>query len=393
MENEKTLRLLLEGVELPDGAYEAAKRRYDDLGAWFDREDCSLRDHDPHIFVQGSFALGTAIRPVKEGQEYDLDLSCKLRKGIDRSTHSQRELKDMIGEELKSYRAFRRIKETLEPKHRCWRLGYKDELPFHLDVVPGIPTDVGRRTQLRLLMEQQGVARGLAEGIAGDAVWITDDRLRGFDRRGADWLSSNPEGYVRWFVSRMETRGRLLEKRAQVDNVPVYRRKTALQRAIQLLKVHRDVMFEKALDAKPISIIISTIAGQAYNADQPLAESMATILGALEDFRRSNSDIVLNPVNPEENFADRWKAAEYQHLRLKESFHRWIVQAGADFRYVLNQTDAHELAKRAGTAFKVRLDENSIAAALGMAAAPVVSSPRPRQVSIQSPPKPWSDNL
>ena len=95
MENEKKLRLLLEGVELPDGAYEAAKRRYDDLGAWFDREECSLRDCDPHIFVQGSFALGTAIRPIKEGQEYDLDLSCKLRKGVDRSTHNQRELRKL----------------------------------------------------------------------------------------------------------------------------------------------------------------------------------------------------------------------------------------------------------------------------------------------------------
>lgn len=393
MENEKTLLLLLEGVELPEAAYEAAKRRYKDLGAWFDREDCSLQDHDPHIFVQGSFALGTAIRPVKEGQEYDLDLSCKLRKGVDRSTHSQRELKNMIGEELKSYRAFRGIKEPLEPKHRCWRLGYKDELPFHLDVVPGIPTDVDRRTQLRLLMERQGVVRDLAESIAADAAWITDDRLRGFDRRGADWLSSNPEGYARWFVSRMETRPRLLEKRAQVDDVPVYRRKTALQRAIQLLKVHRDVMFEKAPDLKPISIIITTIAGQAYSADHSLTESMATILHSLEDFRRSNSDIVINPVNPEENFADRWKAAECQHLRLKENFHHWVVQARADFEYILDETDAYKLAKRADSALRVHLNEDSIAAALGMVAAPVMRSQRPRQVSIQSPPKPWSDNL
>src|SRR5258707_15370265 len=109
MENDKRLLLLLEGIELPDRAYESAKKRYDDLGAWFDRNDCTVRDHDPHIFVQGSFAFGTAIRPVKAGQEYDLDLSCKLRKDVGRSTHSQRQLKEMVGIELEAYRGARRI--------------------------------------------------------------------------------------------------------------------------------------------------------------------------------------------------------------------------------------------------------------------------------------------
>ena len=392
MENDKKLRLLLEAVELPDRAYEAAKRRYDDLGAWFERNDCSLRDNDPHIFVQGSFALGTAIRPVKEGQEYDLDLSCKLRKGVDRSTNSQRELKDMIGRELERYRIYRGIEEHLEPKHRCWRFKYKDDLRFHLDVVPGVPADSARRTQLRLLIENRGVARDLADVIVANAVWITDDRKRTFNQISNDWLSSNPEGYVRWFVSCMEGTRSLLEKRAQVDDVPVYRRKTALHHVIQLLKSHRDVMFEKAPNSKPISIILTTIAGQAYIPGQSLAESMAAILRALEEFCHSDSDIVLNPVNPEENFADRWKPPECQHLRLKESFHRWVVQAGADFHYLLSQNDVRELAKRAETVFKVRLDENAVASALGATATSAASSRRPRQVAIQSPPKPWSDN-
>jgi hypothetical protein len=392
MENDKKLRLLLEAVELPDRAYEAAKRRYDDLGAWFDRDACTLGDNDPHIFVQGSFALGTAIRPTKEGQEYDLDLSCKLRKGVDRSTHSQRQLKDMIGRELESYRNYRHIEERLEPKHRCWRLKYSDDLRFHLDVVPGIPVESARRVQLELLIEQRGVDKRLSRDIAAEAVWITDDRKRVFNQISSDWLSSNPEGYVRWFVSRMEGTRSLLEKRAQVDDVPVYRRKTALQRVIQLLKSHRDAMFENTPESKPISIILTTIAGQAYAAGQSLTESMTTILQAFEDFRRSNSDDVPNPVNPEENFTDRWKQPECQHLRLKENFHRWIVQAGADFQYVMSQTDPRELMKRAQTGFKVTLDEKAVAAALGFAATTATSFPRPRQVSIQSPPKPWSHN-
>src|SRR5262249_2492996 len=67
--------------------------------------------------------------------------------------------------------------------------------------------------------------------------------------------------------------------------------------------------------------------------NQSLTETMATLLCAFDDFRRSNSDVVLNPVNPEENFADRWKTTEGRQFELKENFHRWIVQVTADFEH------------------------------------------------------------
>jgi cyclic GMP-AMP synthase DncV-like protein len=381
------LDLLLKQIELPDHAYEAAKRRYDDLGAWVDRDGCTLKSFDPHIFVQGSFALGTAIRPVKAGQEYDLDLSCKLRRGIDRTTHSQRQVKDMVGRELEAYRVYRKIQDRLEPKHRCWRLKYQDDLPFHLDVVPGIFADPTRRSQLALMLEQRGADRRLAEDIAADSMWITDDRSPYFESIHLDWLSSNPEGYVRWFLSRMEGTRRALKMEAQVDDVPVYRRKSTLQRAIQLLKGHRDAMFEHACEHRPISVIVTTLAGEVYVPGQSLAETMGTLLRAFDKFRRSNSDVVLNPVNPQENFADRWKTVEGRRHELKENFHRWIVQVTADFQYVLEQTDPRELIKRAQSAWRVRLDERAVTAALG---ATVPAPASPRRVSIQSAPKPWA---
>jgi hypothetical protein len=387
--DDKTLLLLLEGIELPETAYQGAKRRYDDLGEWFDRDDCTLSQNDPHIFVQGSFALGTAIRPAKEGQEYDLDLSCKLRTGVGRASHSQQQLKEMVGRELESYRKFRRIESRLEPKNRCWRLNYKDELRFHMDVVPATPVEAGQRASLRLLIEQHGADPNLAADIAADACWITDQRHPGFSQIQDNWLSSNPEGYVRWFVSRMEGTRTLLGKRAQVDDVPVYARKTPLQRIVQLLKAHRDVRFEMAPDCKPISIVLTTIAGEAHEPGSSLTDSMTAILQAFDEFRRSNSDTVPNPVNPAENFADRWKTPEGRQRQLKENFHRWIVQAGADFQYLMSQADSQELRKRAESSLKVRLDERAVAAALGVAAAPVISSPSPRHVTIQSPPKPW----
>jgi hypothetical protein len=342
------------------------------------------------VFVQGSFALGTAVRPIKEGQEYDLDLSCKLRKVIDRNTHSQRDIKNLVGHELQAYRRFRQIQEPLESKHRCWRLGYRDDLPFHMDVVPGILADSARRTQLAMLLENRNVQRYLAEAIAADALWITDDRSPYFEIVHPGWLSSNPEGYIRWFVSRMQGTQRALRAEAQVDEVPLYRRKSSLQRAIQLLKSHRDVMFEHAVERKPISIILTTLGAEAYVAGQSLTETMATLLRAFDDFRRANSDVVVNPVNPEENFADRWKTMEGRTLELKENFHRWIVQVTADFEYLLAQTEPREVVKRAQSGWKIRLDENNVAAALG---APVASTVVPRRVTIQSAPRPWSANF
>lgn len=387
--DDKKLLVLLEEIELPDRGYESAKRRYDDLEEWFDRSECTLNGYDPHVFVQGSFALGTVTRPVGERQEFDLDLSCKLRKGVDRTTHSQRQIKDMIGLELEGYRAYRKIQERLVPKHRCWRLKYQDELRFHMDVVPGIHAGIARRSHLAMLMEKRSVDRFLAEAIAADAMWITDDRSLHFDEVHLDWLSSNPEGYVRWFVSRMDGSQRALEAKAQVDEVPLFRRKSALQRALQIFKRHRDVMFETACESKPISVILSTLAAEAYVPGHSLVETMATLLRAFDDFRRSNSDIVLNPVNPEENFADRWKTSEGRRHELKENFHRWIVQVVADSQNILAQTNPADLVKHAQVRWKARLDENAVASALGVDT-PVATAVTARRVSIQAAPKPWS---
>ncbi|MEC9281793.1 MAG: nucleotidyltransferase [Bdellovibrionota bacterium] len=110
----KILEEMLGKLELPDSAYEKAKSRYDDLGEWLGRDGSILKDNNPHVFPQGSFRLGTAIRPLDDKEEYDLDLSCKLREGVTTSSHSQRQIKNMVKEELESYRKARGIKEDVK---------------------------------------------------------------------------------------------------------------------------------------------------------------------------------------------------------------------------------------------------------------------------------------
>lgn len=46
--------------------------RYESLAAFMG--DSGLNDYTPEIFLQGSFKLGTAIRPLTEEGSYDIDI-------------------------------------------------------------------------------------------------------------------------------------------------------------------------------------------------------------------------------------------------------------------------------------------------------------------------------
>src|SRR5262245_38095432 len=95
-------------------------------------------------------------------------------------------------------------------------------------------------------------------------------------------------------------------------------------------------MFKDDPDCKPVSIILTTVAGGAYVAGETLSQSMRRVLQALDLIRRSNADEIANPVNPAENFADRWSREDCVHLQLKANFHRWIGQAIRDFAQILD---------------------------------------------------------
>lgn len=390
---EKTLKLAVDALELPDSAYEKAINRYKDLGEWFGRPESTIEANDPHVFAQGSFALGTAIRPLLEGESYDLDLACKLRTGVSKATHSQHDLKQLVGKELESYREARRISNSLEEKHRCWRLEYRDELSFHMDVVPCIPTDFNVKQQLTSILESRGLDKALASTVADDSVNITDDRLPNYRMKDGGWNISNPEGYIEWFKSRQRAEGllNLAEARAQVDEVPLYRRKTHLQRCIQLLKRHRDLMFKDEPDSKPISIIITTIAARGYTGRPTLAGAMEQVLRGLSEFRASNSNEVPNPANPNENFADRWQTDEGRRLRLKENFNDWVRQASIDIPRLGDLVNGTDLSEQ----LTEKLDVNYSAAALetkvGLQAT-AVAFQAPHVHIPQNAPSPWSQN-
>ena len=181
---------------------------------------------------------------------------------------------------------------------------------------------------------------------------------------------------------------RALALRADIDDLPVYRWKTPLQKSIQLLKHHRDLMFSDS-ESKPISIIITTLATSAYKGERDLAAALQNILQTMESFVNPSTPLVPNPTNPREDFADKWYSDEHAHLMLKENFFTWLAQAKADFGRLNNSRDLKLVQETAATALGVKLLDSVLG--INPQAARVVQN-SPRQIPNSSA-KPWFDKI
>lgn len=387
------MEVIAETIDILESTYDKAERRYRDLGDWLGRDDSACAPHGPHVFPQGSFRLGTVIRPLSGEEEYDLDLACELRKGIAKSTHSQEQVKNLVGDEIESYRDYRGIEEEKEEKHRCWRLLYKDQMKFHMDIVPCIPEEEQRRQSIRVAMTKQGVADWLAETVSALTVAITDDRHPHYGSISSEWNISNPEGYARWFESRMKLAKQFIEKRvmitkaASVDDLPTYQWKTPLQRCVQILKRHRDVMFVEYPEGKPISVIITTLAAKAYAGESNVDEAMRNILGNIDRLVSRHEPRIPNPVDPTEDFADKWTTREGLSMKLEENFWMWLEQAKADFEVIKSSDDLRFIAQQATQKFAASPDVSRIKGALGVVTPSIIVNPKSH--NIISPAKPW----
>lgn len=185
-ENRVTASRVLENkaksLDISDSCYEEAKTRYEAVGKWLQKK---LPEYEPKIYPQGSFRLGTVIKPVTDKDDYDIDLVCELQLDKDRVT--QRELKHLVGDSL---RASSYYEPKLDRKEgtRCWTLNYEDDVNFHMDILPAIPAGGSVVT----LMIESSVSRELAE----QAIAITDKTLPNYNNYDHDWPHSNPNGYA-----------------------------------------------------------------------------------------------------------------------------------------------------------------------------------------------------
>ncbi|WP_339803792.1 cyclic GMP-AMP synthase DncV-like nucleotidyltransferase [uncultured Marinobacter sp.] len=327
-----------EQLDIPEDKAEEARTRYKSVGEWLRRPASRVKRYNPEIYSQGSFRLGTVVKPYNRDGEYDIDLVCNLEST--KLEWSQKSLKEAIGEEIKLYASANNMNKRPEDSRRCWTLNYADGAKFHMDILPAIPDD----DDFRMTLESQNFS---ADEFTGLAIAITDNKAVSFPIHGTrEWPNSNPKGYAEWFKSQMNVefeRARKLVMESMhassVEEVPDYKVKPPLQRSVQFLKRHRDLMFE-GHDDKPISIIISTLAAHAYDNQASLSESLQHIVNNMEHYIEEGPEgpVVKNPVNPMENFADKWP----EHPQRKECFYRWLDRVKRDVNDALNSADVSQ---------------------------------------------------
>jgi hypothetical protein len=256
-----------------------------------------------------------------------------------------------------------------------------------MDIVPCIPATKQQQDAFfdKMVLNED---HAISEISSKHSVTITDDRLPNYRVISDDWLSSNPEGYAQWFENQMKVDEAIqLAERAKVDELPIFKRKAPLQRAVQILKRHRDQMFKDDEDSKPISIIITTLAARAYKGESSIEEALSGILNRMGGCVNSTSPKDPNPVNPDEDFADRWDMPQYKYLKLEQNFWRWLTQAQSDFNLLLSRQDNEFVKEQMHRKFGVSISLAAISGIVGEA----VAEPVPSQVQIMSSetPKPW----
>jgi hypothetical protein len=176
--------------------------------------------------------------------------------------------------------------------------------------------------------------------------------------------------------------------KANVETIPDYKVRTPLQRAVQILKWHRDVYF-KNNDNKPISIIITTLAAQNYQNEADIFDAITNIVNIISDVNRlkgaGSSYYIPNPVNPDENFADRWNENPARPL----AFFTWVEQLKADFSTALSQKDMYKIAESLSPAFGANIIERSLEKYGSTVKMPTKTYP---EVTFSTKPnKPWAN--
>lgn len=336
---------IAEDLDIPPGKYKEAVERYTSVGQWLEGGTYPGTDGVPAIYVQGSFRLGTVVRPYKQGRDadYDIDLACELRSSIQRL--SAMSVKQMVGNRLKEHGTYR---EMLEKEgRRCWTLIYaeQDGIGFHLDTLPCVPHPI--------------FSPNVEPRYGLQAIGITNR-----DEPGGpyEWGYSNPNGFADWFADRQKVafnRVAAIRKQeifrahpkafASISDVPDQLVRTPLQRAVQLLKRHRDVRFSGRADEcdKPISVIITTLAASAYQQESDVFSTLANLLDKIQRYHETGiircvdgEWTIENPTNPGENFAERWND---EGSRKADAFFEWLDWVREDLDDLLNAATATEL--------------------------------------------------
>ncbi|MCK9424301.1 MAG: nucleotidyltransferase [Bacteroidales bacterium] len=322
-------------LDITKDQHEKAEQHYQHIANWLAANDSPLTKFNPQIKPQGSFMLGTMIKPINDGDQLDVDLVCQFEGKMPEWT--QFNLKQIVGKRLQDNEIIKKLIEIPDGR-RCWKLNYAESARFHMDILPCI-VSVG----YTILYEKAFSA--ILPDYNALSIRITDKKESNYHTsvNPDEWLSRNPFSYGFWF----EEKARILTEQVRlmsdsIKPLPGHQsKKLPLQRVVQILKRHRDMMFNGDED-KPISIIITTLAAQAYQKETNILEALMNVVQRMPSFieERHSPDThksekwISNPVHMQENFADKWAETP----RKKDNFYKWLAQVQKDILFATQQT-------------------------------------------------------
>lgn len=340
---EQALLAAAKKLDISPSKYKQAIERFSSMKLHLEQGNYPGANQISEVYLQGSFKLGTEIRPFKNSKnaDYDIDLVCNL--GHSKQAVLASTVKNQVGNRIKENGTYSPMLD--DEGKRCWTLNYaeNDGVGFHMDILPSVAEN-------SLMAQPQSIA--------------ATNKLQ---ENSYSWTTSNPKGFAEWFyekngaafeLEKYNQKQRIFDNQRQlynsINDVPNIHVKTTLQRAIQLLKRHRDVRFSQSdiETFKPISMIITVLAAKSYNNEATIYETLRNLISALNQHSHQlsnsfvfndyyarntytlitrNSDgkwFIPNPTNPGENFADRWH--EDSNARAN-AFFQWVGWLRDDF--------------------------------------------------------------
>lgn len=409
--NSQTKQQIIEAVahklDITPQMYQHAIRVVSGLTAYINNSDNKAR-----IFKQGSFRLGTIIKPCKKDTFGDYDVDMVVEYNIQKDEVSPEDIKNKLGDCLSKSPYSRYLDDE---GAKCWTLNYvyedKDRVDFHIDLLPCVPESIKEKQSIN------------PQEYRDTAIAITKVKDKKAESYTYSWDASNPDGYAMWFDRinykkysqlKKNDRQRIYQANKQlfesIDKITDEYTRSPLQMVIQILKRHRDVMYlnSDVSEYKPISIIITTLVGKIVEENDLVQNNTYTLLenillgleyyssletpGITSDFAEEFKTKKLiskrmidgkpywriaNPANSKENLANKWNNSS----QYAKEFFRWVKQAKSDLINILEsplKTIKERFKKCLGEDISEIFEENNFE----MAPAP---KPIPTSVNLPQP--------